>query len=278
MSRVAVFVDAGYFWVQAAQILIGHKAPRDRVDLNYPSMRSEFLDEIKAQFPDASLLRIYWYDGPGTVGKTDAHRSIEDLDDFKLRLGTRNGSGEQKAVDGLIIADLISLAQSKSIASAVLVSGDADLTPGVQAAQSLGIRVHLLSMGPSNATSPFLRAEVDQKKHWDDSTVKKFVSAKIPAAVTAIATATTTVVEVSMPSTTPPDAPKSVEDALKPVAADFVEALAPAQRVVLKSVGGNALPHELDAVLLTQARKRLGRLLTAEEKPMLRNHVRELLK
>jgi hypothetical protein len=35
--------------------------------------------------------------------------SVEELDDFKLRLGTRTGAGDQKAVDGLIIADLISL-------------------------------------------------------------------------------------------------------------------------------------------------------------------------
>ena len=104
------------------------------------------------------------YDGPHrTLGKSREHKAIEELDDFKLRLGTLNGVGEQKAVDGLIIADMIGLAQSRVITDALLVSGDADLTPGVLAAQNLGVRVHLLSMGPSEATSPYLKAEVDCK-------------------------------------------------------------------------------------------------------------------
>ena len=43
------------------------------------------------------------YDGPHrTLGKSRGHKAIEELDDFKLRLGTLNGVGEQKAVDGLI--------------------------------------------------------------------------------------------------------------------------------------------------------------------------------
>ena len=122
MGRIAVFVDAGYFWVQAVHIVHGKKMGREQILVNYPSMRSEFLDEIKAQFPANDLLRIYWYDGPALQGKADSHVSVEELDDFKLRLGTRTGTGDQKAVDGLIIADLISLAQSKSISNAIVVS------------------------------------------------------------------------------------------------------------------------------------------------------------
>src|SRR3546814_4680835 len=79
---------------------------------------------------------------PYTTLFRSSHVAIDDLDDFKLRLGTRNTYGDQKAVDGLIIADLVSLAQSRAIASAIVVSGDADLTPGVMAAQGLGMRVH----------------------------------------------------------------------------------------------------------------------------------------
>src|SRR5690242_7252664 len=73
MGRLAVFVDAGYFWVQAVHIVHGKKMGRESVVVNYPSLRSEFLDEIKAQFPDNDLLRIYWYDGPALHGKADSH-------------------------------------------------------------------------------------------------------------------------------------------------------------------------------------------------------------
>lgn len=263
MGRVAVFVDAGYFWVQAVHIILGKKTGREQIIVNYPSMRSEFLDEIKSQFPADDLLRIYWYDGPALHGKADSHTSVEGLDDFKLRLGTRTGAGDQKAVDGLIIADLISLAQSKSISNSIVVSGDADLTPGVQAAQGLGIRVHLLSMGPTNATSPFLKAEVDQKKHWDDSTVKKFVSAKAIAPVV-VAAASGVIAAAPGPANPLEEAAKS-----------FFAGLQPGDKALLTKAG--TIPKQLDAALLTVARKLLGRSLTDGEKPLLRVELRKLL-
>lgn len=176
MRRVAAFVDAGYFWVQVVQIIQGAKVSRGTVTLDYTALRSSLIDQISRHFPKCDLLRIYWYDGPGSHGKTHDHSSVEILDDFKLRLGTRNGAGEQKAVDGLIIADMIGLAQLKSVTDALLISGDADLTPGVIATQSLGIRVHLLSLGPDGATSPYLKVEVDRHERWTDDSIRLFAS------------------------------------------------------------------------------------------------------
>lgn len=132
MRRVAVFVDAGYLWVQLLHIVHGStfahgKIPsRSSVSIDYPRMREGLIAQVATQFPGINLLRIYWYDGPGPHGKTPGHNSIEELDDVKLRLGTRNGVGDQKAVDGLIIADIIGMAQSKAISDALLISGDAD--------------------------------------------------------------------------------------------------------------------------------------------------------
>lgn len=266
MARIAVFVDAGYFWVQAAQIIHGKKTARDQIVINWPSMRSEFLDEIKAQFPTNDLLRIYWYDGPTLHGKGDSHVSIEGLDDFKLRLGTRTGAGDQKAVDGLIIADLISLAQSKSISNAIVVSGDADLTPGVQAAQGLGIRVHLLSMGPANATSPFLKAEMDQKKHWDDSTVKKFISAKTVANIA---------IAASPAAGTAAAAPVATNNHLEEVAKSFFAGIQQQEKELLTKTG--AIPKPLDVELLKMARQKLGRMLTDAERLQLRAELRKLI-
>lgn len=177
MRRVAAFVDAGYFWVQVAQIIHGSKESRGSVFIDYGILHDQLIIQITDHFPNCDLLRIYWYDGPGQHGKTPDHTSIERLDDFKLRLGTRNGVGEQKAVDGLIIADMIGLSQQKSITDALLISGDADLTPGVIATQSLGIRVHLLSLGPDSATSPYLKVEVDKHKRWGDDCIVSFARA-----------------------------------------------------------------------------------------------------
>lgn len=269
MNQVAVFIDAGYFWVQVGHVVHGaRKVRREEVSIDYAALRQEVLDQVAAQFPSASLLRVYWYDGPGAQGnKTPAHHAIDELDDFKLRLGTRNGYGDQKAVDGLIIADLIGLAQTRAITGAVLLSGDADLTPGVTTAQGLGIRVHLLSMGPAAATSPFLRAEVDYKAHWADPTVLKFAGPSVQLTpVTAVAVLAVPVCVASASTAT---------DIYREVAEQALQALGnPALPVVLES---GSIPKAADGKLLWMGRTHFGRDLTDPEKRALRKAFKALL-
>lgn len=269
MRRVAVFVDAGYLWVQLSHIIHGRITSRPKVTIDYPRMHEGLLHQVATQFNGIDLLRVYWYDGPGAHGKTQDHTSIEDLDDFKLRLGTRNGAGDQKAVDGLIIADMIAMAQSKAISDALLISGDADLTPGVAAAQNLGIRIHLLTMGPANATSPYLKAEVDFKAHWDDMEVKKFASASIVANTQPVAGSTPAV----SPAVSAPQ-PAAISATWMDEAASFVLAkLDQAQFPSLTKVGG--LPKDVDTQLLREGCKRSGlKTLDEEQKRTLRAKLR----
>lgn len=273
MRRVAVFVDAGYLWVQLSHIVHGSftKKNRSSVLIDHPGMRQGLLDQVAIQFPDVNLLRIYWYDGPGPSGKTSGHCAIEELDDFKLKLGTRNMVGDQKAVDGLIIADMIAMAQSKAISDALLISGDADLTPGVAAAQALGIRVHLLTMGSSNATSPYLKAEVDFKAHWDDIAVKKFASANISngsaqqAAVQSLASPTTAPIAQSATTTT--------TAWMDEVVASVFSKIKPEE---LQSLSGNSpIPKNLDRQLLRKGCQKAGAAsLTEDQKRQLRTKLR----
>lgn len=267
MNQVAVLVDAGYFWVQAGHVVAGgRKVRREDVCIDYSALRQEVLDQVAAQFPGATLLRVYWYDGPGPQGaKTTTHHAIDELDDFKLRLGTRNGYGDQKAVDGLIIADLIGLAQSRSIAGAILLSGDADLTPGVTTAQGLGIRVHLLAMGPAAATSPFLRAEVDLKAHWADATVQKFASPNTTVVPAAAAVQPGVVCSPAI----------AAADPFREVAEEALEALGhPKLPIVLES---GSIPKHADGKLLWLAGQRFKRQLSEPEKRSLRKAFRALL-
>lgn len=279
MNRVVVLVDAGYFWVQVGHVLHGTKSQRDTIQIDYAALRQELLEQTAAQFPNSDLLRVCWYDGPGPNGtKSTSHFAIDELDDFKLRLGTRNSSGNQKAVDGLIIADLISLAQSKAVSSAILVSGDADLTPGVTAAQSLGIRVHLLSIGPTSATSPMLRSEVDFKANLADATVEKFASKAVAIAVACNTTEPT-------PATTSAPAAAEAPAQVTTTAAAERDVLGEAATTVFESVGGKdkveltngMLPKKIDAQLLKKASKLYGRELSEDEKRSLRKRFRALL-
>lgn len=264
MRRVAVFVDAGYFWVQTGKIVVGKPAKREQITLNYEELHAKLLDETRNQFKSIDLLRVYWYDGPGQNGKTEHHKAIENLDDFKLRLGTRNGEGAQKAVDGLIIADMISLSQSKAISDALLISGDADLAPGVIAAQNLGIRIHLLSMGSSDATSPYLRTEVDFKSHWDDVIIKSFASehSKIK---------TPTEVTVSTASVVAKPVNTILRDCVEKVHAEFHDQ-------ITATIGSKEqIPTEIDKKLLSCAKELLGRSLEEQERRQIRIEFKKIL-
>ena len=184
-----------------------------------------------------------------------------------MRLGTLNGVGEQKAVDGLIIADMIGLAQSRVITDALLVSGDADLTPGVLAAQNLGVRVHLLSMGPPEATSPYLKAEVDCKFFWRDESITTF-AAPVTGKSRPIAAGP------SLDGGSPAAGPESqTTNILASVAADAFAGLSAVEKAQVSV--DKALPQLIDRKLLKLAADRLQRLLTEDEKRMLRVQMKD---
>lgn len=261
MRRVAVFVDAGYFWVQATNIILGEKSQRNQLAIDYNSLHVELIKQTKEQFSDADLLRVYWYDGPGPDGKTPDHHSIEELNDFKLRLGTRNGVGAQKAVDGLIIADMISLAQSKAISDALLVSGDADLTPGVIAAQNLGIRVHLLSIGSLVATSPYLKSEVDYKHHWADDAVRSFAT------------------PLSQSHAVPACSQKQSDDLTKRFQQVAKSVLSTFDKNIVAGLKQkDQIPREIDGKLLSEGKIVVGQSLTEDQKRELRAAFKKLIK
>ena len=307
MKRVAAFVDAGYFWVQVCTVLSGGYTSRGKASIDYNALRAIMLDELKAQFAGCDLLRVYWYDGPGNSGKSAEHVAIEKLDDFKLRLGTRNSVGNQKGVDGLIIADLISLTQQKAITHALLVTGDSDIAPGVIAAQGMGLRAHLLSIGPAAATSPYLAAEADFKRSWGTPEVAKFATA-VAALTSAVAAtpAAASAVPVSSPL-----ASAAVSGAGLAVVASgtvagmvAVASVVPAPAVVeidLLEIANKALAHmkrnrnsvaatlatltktvpqlpsDVDKALLYSAATQLGRKLGDAEKKELRVKFKALL-
>lgn len=262
MGRVAVFVDAGYFWVQMTQILHGESKPRDSVIIDYSLMRVKLLDFVSRDLKFSDILRVYWYDGPLSNGsKSDSHTSIEQLDDFKLRLGSRNISGEQKAVDGLLIADLIGLAQNRAITDAIVISGDADLIPGIITAQALGIRVICIEIGPIEATSKYLMAEVDRNVTWfiDKPEFLTKPSVDLIKGETSAA-----LIEN--------------EDPVYIMAQTCYSQLSEEEISILKRLNAKEMiPPEIDREILSLARKHKNNaLLTFEEKRTLRLHLRTL--
>ena len=84
----------------------------------------------------------------------------------KLRLGNLNARGQQKGVDAQIRADMEALARHRAITDAILVAGDEDMVPAVEAAQAFGVRVHLWGIEPPYGTNQAERLV------WESDTVK----------------------------------------------------------------------------------------------------------
>ena len=103
-------------------------------------------------------------------------RVIAQMPLVKLRLGNLNARGQQKGVDAQIRADMEALARHRAITDAVLVAGDEDMVPAVEAAQAYGVRVHLWGIEPPYGTNQAERLV------WESDTVRR-AGARVPRAV-----------------------------------------------------------------------------------------------
>jgi uncharacterized LabA/DUF88 family protein len=158
VRTTAIFVDAGYFFAAAAELACGHPVPRSKVECDYAGLVESLKAWTRERVSDepVRLLRCYWYDGAPDGIPTDEHLRVPRLADVKLRLGRQTSAG-QKGVDGLIILDLVMLANNGGLDTAFVVSGDEDLREACLAAQQQGVRVVLL--GVPAASQAFNQAD-----------------------------------------------------------------------------------------------------------------------
>lgn len=298
MFRVAVFIDAGYLWKQLCKALTpkDKNYSRSNVDLNYSGFHDALTEYVKAAFPGIPLLRCYWYDGAIAGGALSSdHNRVAALNDFKLRLGSRvpdtsNGKTRQKGVDGLIIADLIGLAQNKVLSHALLISGDGDMVPGVGVAQALGVRIHLLAVHADGATSPQLKMEVDFFDSWQNDKISEFAKARTPSVALpqeAVSTESSPQESPSLPPVTNAEeagvshpAPTSplreayVSSTGSVFLSDFFNSLSDDEKQLITQT---YIPYDIDRHLIRFAYEHNNyRALTETEKRYVRNILREL--
>jgi len=184
MDRVAVLVDAGYFFAAGSALVSGSgNQRRDSLIFDEKSAVKELEALAQRVAQNSPLLRIYWYDGASRkTGPTAEHSRLAHSNNIKVRLGFLNSAGQQKGVDSLIVTDLVELARNRAVGDVVLVSGDEDVRIGVQLAQSFGVRVHLVGVKPcAGNQSPELRQEADTCTELDISVLKKIISMRQPA-------------------------------------------------------------------------------------------------
>src|SRR6201998_3252140 len=163
LARYAVMVDVGYSPAAAGECLFATSPRRDyRVDaVGLIQAVTKHADELFR----GELLRVYWYDAARDRVPTIDQRVVAEIAWVKLRLGNLNARGQQKGVDANIRADMEALARHRAITDAVLIAGDEDMVPAVEAAQAFGVRVHLWGIEPPYGTNQAERLV------WESDTV-----------------------------------------------------------------------------------------------------------
>ena len=163
LSRYAIMVDVGYIYASAGELLFGAASRREyKVDADklIQTLTRHADDMVRGE-----LLRVYWYDAARDRVPTIDQRVIAQMPWVKLRLGNLNARGQQKGVDAQIRADMEALARHRAITDAVLIAGDEDMVPAVEAAQAFGVRVHLWGIEPPYGTNQAERLV------WESDTV-----------------------------------------------------------------------------------------------------------
>src|SRR5499427_1662267 len=164
LARYAIMVDVGYIYAAAGELLFSSASRREyKVDADklIQALTRHADDQVRGE-----LLRVYWYDAARDRVPTIDQRVIAQMPWVKLRLGNLNARGQQKGVDAQIRADMEALARHRAITDAILVAGDEDMVPAVEAAQAFGVRVHLWGIEPPYGTNQAERLV------WESDTVE----------------------------------------------------------------------------------------------------------
>lgn len=147
VDRVEVFVDTSYLlasfynsWTTGA---------RAQLEIDLPAV-TDHLNTIVSNKFHLPVHRQLWYDGIPDSGPHRYQRTLRHIDGVQLRAGQLIEWGDrrtQKAVDTRLVADMVLRSIRGLVSDIVLVSGDADMIPGVEAAIDHGVRVHLIGFG-----------------------------------------------------------------------------------------------------------------------------------
>ncbi len=151
--RAAIFIDGGYIQTQLKM---------HNIEADYGELAEYLLNPLRASFPLDLLRCYYYYCAPymspepteDELKRMETHskfvHEIESLGRWAMRLGKlqKRWEGqrevyEQKRVDVLLSVDLVRHAAAGHIQHAILVAGDSDFVPAVEAAKEHGVTLTL---------------------------------------------------------------------------------------------------------------------------------------
>ena len=182
VGRHAVLVDAGYLYASVGQLVLGRTSRREFRVATEPLIGALLARADRTT--RGELLRMYWYDAARDRVPTVEQRQIAALPHVKVRLGNLNSAGQQKGVDAQLRQDLELLARHRAVSDVVLIAGDEDMVPAVEAAQAYGVRVHVWGVEPPYGVNQAERLvwEADTVDQLDAEFCRPYVEVE-PAAV-----------------------------------------------------------------------------------------------
>lgn len=147
LERTLIYVDTSY--LLASFYNAWETGARAQLEIDLPEVVS-VLDSRAVDQLHQPVHRQNWYDGIPETGPHRYQRALRSCNGVQLRSGQLIEWGDrrtQKAVDTRLVADMVISALSGDVTDIILVSGDADMLPGVDEAVSRGVRVHLYGFG-----------------------------------------------------------------------------------------------------------------------------------
>ncbi|OFT27560.1 NYN domain-containing protein [Corynebacterium sp. HMSC08F01] len=158
LERTLVFVDTSY--LLASFYNSWEIGARAQLEIDLPEVVNALGNMITDQLHQP-IHRQLWYDGIPDSGPHRYQRALRTCDGVQLRTGQLIEWGErrtQKGVDTRLVADLVVNGLSEKFTDFVLVSGDADMIPGVEEVTRTGTRVHLYGFGWDSMSSALRHA------------------------------------------------------------------------------------------------------------------------
>lgn len=188
LERTLVFVDTSY--LLASFYNSWEIGARAQLEIDLPEVVATLGGMITQQLGQP-VHRQYWYDGIPDSGPHRYLRSLRSCSGVQLRTGQLIEWGErrtQKGVDTRLVADLVINATRGTFTDFVLVSGDADMIPGVQEAADMGVRVHLYGFGWDSMSSALRHAcdtttIIDPREDFSDAMQLQVLEGPLPPTI-----------------------------------------------------------------------------------------------
>ena len=188
LERTLVFVDTSY--LLASFYNSWEIGARAQLEIDLPEVVANLGVMISHQLHQP-IHRQMWYDGIPDSGPHRYQRALRSCDGVQLRTGQLIEWGErrtQKGVDTRLVADLVINATRGQFSDFVLVSGDADMIPGVEEATNNGVRVHLYGFGWDSMSSALRHAcdtttILDPREDFADSMQLRVLEGPLPPSI-----------------------------------------------------------------------------------------------